>query len=89
MFPLPCKEILKLSEAKLKREVFDGPQIRTMFRDTTFVSTMNQLEKKCLSFMAVLYEMSRLQRAYCKNDKTLPNVWMSYEFKVTFSSLTP
>jgi len=48
------KKFPTLSKAKLKEGVFDGPQIKTMFRDTTFVSTMNRLEKEVwLSFKAV------------------------------------
>lgn len=44
----------KLSEAKLKEGVFDGPQIRTMFRDTAFTSKMNRKEKDAWqSFKAV------------------------------------
>lgn len=44
----------QLSEAKIKEGVFDGPQIRTLFRDTAFVGTMNKLEKAAwLSFKAV------------------------------------
>lgn len=44
----------KLSEAKLKEGVFDGPQIRTMFRDKAFIGTMNELEKEAWqSFKAV------------------------------------
>lgn len=44
----------KISETKLKEGVFDGPQIRTMFRDTTFSSKMNRIEKAAwLSFKAV------------------------------------
>jgi len=35
----------KLSEAKLKEGVFDGPQIRIMFRDTNISNKMNQLEQ--------------------------------------------
>lgn len=44
----------KLSDAKLKEGVFDGPQIRTMFRDAKFISTMNSLERAAwLSFRDV------------------------------------
>ena len=46
MFPYLVKKFPKLSEAKLKEGVFDGPQIRTKFRDTNFVSTKSRLEKK-------------------------------------------
>lgn len=35
----------QLSEAKLKEGVCYGPQIRTRFRNTAFVSIINQLEK--------------------------------------------
>lgn len=44
----------KLSEAKLKEGIFDGPQIRKMFQDTTFISKMNREEKNAWqSFKAV------------------------------------
>lgn len=34
-----------ITDAKLKEGIFDGPQIRTMFRDEAFVATMNAKEK--------------------------------------------
>ena len=40
------KKFPKVSEAKLKDGVFDGPQIITMFRNTAFVNTMNRFGKK-------------------------------------------
>jgi len=44
----------KLSEAKLKEGVFDGPQIRKMFRDKDAVKKMNKLERAAwLSFKDV------------------------------------
>lgn len=44
----------KLSEAKCKEGVFDGPQIRKMLRDDNFISNMNQVEKAAwLSFKDV------------------------------------
>lgn len=43
-----------LSEAKVKEGIFDGPQIRTMFKDNNFTSKMNGLEKGAwLSFKDV------------------------------------
>lgn len=45
----------KLSEAKIKEGVFDGPQIRKMFRDSHFIDHMNELEKAAwLSFRSVV-----------------------------------
>ena len=44
----------KYSDAKIKEGVFDGPQIRKLFKDATFVSTMNDTEKAAwLSFKEV------------------------------------
>ena len=44
----------RLSEAKLKEGIFDGPQIRKMFNDEKFIDTMNDLEKAAwLSFRDV------------------------------------
>lgn len=44
----------KLSDAKIKEGVFDGPQIRKMFRDTNFIGKMNETEKDAwLSFQNV------------------------------------
>ena len=48
------KKFPKISDAKIKEGVFDGPQIRTMFKDTIFSSTMNEVERTAwLSFQAV------------------------------------
>jgi len=45
----------KLSEAKIKEGVFDGPQIRKMFKDSDFTNHMNKLEKAAwLSFRSVV-----------------------------------
>jgi len=45
----------KLSEAKIKERVFDGPQIRKMFKDSDFTNHMNKLEKAAwLSFRSVV-----------------------------------
>ncbi|XP_032690547.1 uncharacterized protein LOC116853528 [Odontomachus brunneus] len=38
-----------LSDAKLKEGVFDGPQIRTMFRDETFITKMNDIKRSAWS----------------------------------------
>ena len=44
----------ELSDAKLKEGVFDGPQIRKMFRDENFTTTMTDTEKAAwLSFRNV------------------------------------
>ena len=43
-----------VSDAKLKAGVFDGPQIRTLFKDTNFVFQMTEVEKNAWeSFKAV------------------------------------
>jgi len=58
------KKFPKLSEAKLKEGIFDGLQIRTMFRDTTFVSTMNRLKKEAwLSFKAVAQNFGKYEKS--------------------------
>lgn len=44
-----------ITDAKLKEEIFDGPQIRTMLKDKVFVATMNIEEKVAwLSFKEVV-----------------------------------
>ncbi|KYM93378.1 hypothetical protein ALC62_16020 [Cyphomyrmex costatus] len=44
----------KYSDAKIKEGVFDGPQIRKLFRDPDFIKTMNNREKAAWqSFQAV------------------------------------
>jgi len=53
-FAYLVRKFPKLSDAKLKEGVFDGPQIRTMFRDTVFTGTMDVKEKNAwLSFKTV------------------------------------
>ena len=39
-----CRSFPRLSDEKLKAGVFDGPQIRTLIRDTEFVKSMNAIE---------------------------------------------
>ena len=44
-----------LSYEKIKAEVFDGPQIRTLVRNQAFVQAINDKEKAAwLSFVAVM-----------------------------------
>ena len=44
------KQFEKLSDAKIKEGIFDGPQIRKMFKDKNFILHMNEIEKSaCLS----------------------------------------
>jgi len=44
----------RLSEAKIKEGIFDGPQIRKLFKDNVFTSKMNSVEKAAwLSFREV------------------------------------
>ena len=35
----------KLSDAKIKEGIFDGPQIRKIFNDQNFIHHMNEIEK--------------------------------------------
>ncbi|GBN60525.1 hypothetical protein AVEN_5643-1 [Araneus ventricosus] len=36
----------RLSEAKIKEEIFVGPQIRQLFKDSTFMKHLNRKEKR-------------------------------------------
>ena len=50
-----CDTFPALGTKKLRAGIFDGPQIRRLMKDSTFVSTMTALEKDAwLSFSAVL-----------------------------------
>jgi len=35
----------KLSDSKLEADIFDGPQIRTLFNDENFIAHMTDVEK--------------------------------------------
>jgi hypothetical protein len=39
-------KFLALSEAEVKEEIFDGPQIRKLTKDATFTNTMNDVERQ-------------------------------------------
>ena len=39
------KQFKKLSEDNIKEGIFDGPQIRKMFKDQNFIHHMNEIEK--------------------------------------------
>lgn len=43
-FEYLCKKIPRLSDAKIKEGVFDGPQIRSLMADEKFDATMNNTE---------------------------------------------
>ena len=45
-FDYICFEFSGLSIEKKKSGVFDGPQIRQLLRDTSFVSSMNSIEAR-------------------------------------------
>ncbi|GBL93173.1 hypothetical protein AVEN_42633-1 [Araneus ventricosus] len=38
----------RLSEAKIKEGIFVGPQIRQLFKDSTFMKSLNRKEKRAL-----------------------------------------
>jgi len=44
-----------LSDEKVKAAIFDGPQIRKLLKDPSFVASMNEIEKSaCKAFAAVV-----------------------------------
>ena len=44
----------KQLDAKIKEGIFDGPQIRKMFKDKNFILHMNEIEKSAwLSFKSI------------------------------------
>ena len=48
------KQFEKLSDAKIKEGILDGPQIRKMFKDQNFIPHMNEIEKSAwLSFKCI------------------------------------
>ena len=49
-----AKELLKLSDAKMKAGVVNGPQLRMLFADQIFLNLLNKKEKRAgLAFQAV------------------------------------
>lgn len=54
-FKYVCQKFPALSMEKLKAGIFDGPQIRTLIKDTEFVAHMTQIESEAwLSFVLVV-----------------------------------
>ena len=54
-FKYVCQKFPALSMEKLKAGIFDGPQIRTLIKDTVFVNHMSQIESEAwLSFVLVV-----------------------------------
>ena len=48
------KQFEKLSDANIKEGIFDGPQIRKMFKDKNFILHMNEIGKSAwLSFKII------------------------------------
>ena len=48
------KQFEKLCDTKIKENIFDGPQIRKMFKDKNFILHMNEIEKSAwLSFKSI------------------------------------
>ena len=48
------KRFEKLSDAKIKEGILDGPQIRKTFKDKNFILHMNEIEKSAwLSFKSI------------------------------------
>ena len=60
------KKFPKLSEAKIKEGIFDGPQIRMLLNDSDFINEMNEIEKAAwLSFKKVVKNFLGIR----KNEK--------------------
>lgn len=54
-FQYICKKFPQLSEAKLKEDIFVGPQIRTLCKDNEFLNSMTTIEKNAwISFKEVI-----------------------------------
>ena len=59
------KQFEKLSDAKIKEGIFNGPQIRKMFKDQNFVYHMNEIEKSAwLSFRSIVENFLRDHRSH-------------------------
>ena len=59
------KQFEKLSDAKIKEEIFDGPQIRKMFKDKNFILHMNEIEKSAwLSFKSMVENFLRHHKSH-------------------------
>ena len=53
-FTYTRQKFLIISDTKLKQGVFDGPQVRTLFKDMNFITQMTEIEKEVWeSFKAV------------------------------------
>ncbi|GFV09184.1 uncharacterized protein TNCV_4077861 [Trichonephila clavipes] len=50
-FKYLCEQFPGLSDAKLKEDIFVGPDTRKLLKDETFVTKMEMKEKKCLEFI--------------------------------------
>ena len=58
-----------LSNEKLKAGIFDGPQIRTLIKDSNFQYSMNEIElASWLSFVEVVQSFLRNRKAYNYKD---------------------
>lgn len=55
----------QISDAKLKEGIFDGPQIRTLLKDETFITTMNAVEK------AVWFSFKNVSENFIGNHKSI------------------
>ena len=59
------KQFEKLSDAKIKEGIFDGPQIRKMFKDQNFIHHMNEIEKSAwLSFKSIVENFLRDHKSH-------------------------
>ena len=70
----------KISEAKLRAGVFDGPQIRELIKDEDFITNMNAMEKRAwTAFEAVISNFLGKRRSpnYEKQVKELLNSFQS------------
>ena len=59
------KQFEKLSDAKIREGIFDGPQIRKMFKDQNFIHYMNEIEKSAwLSFKSTVENFLRDHKSH-------------------------
>ena len=59
------KQFEKLSDAKIKKGIFHGPQIRKMFKDQNFIHHMMVIEKSAwLSFKSIIENFLRDHKSH-------------------------
>ena len=59
------KQFENLSDAKIKEGIFDGLQIRKMFKDQNFIHHMNEIENSArLSFKSIVENFLRDHKSH-------------------------